>query len=90
MCKRLKFADSLGDGVVVLEVVLDDHTKQRATAVFPEEFGSEDSVFGLLGAVASEDEVALRSAVLYSGLLGSVLCLGIRYDRILLASGDEM
>ena len=60
MCKRLKFADSLGDGVVVLEVVLDDHTKQRATAVFPEEFGSEDSVFGLLGAVAGKDEVALR------------------------------
>ena len=46
---------------VVLEVVLDDHTKQRATAVFPEEFGSEDSVFGLLGAVAGKDEVALRS-----------------------------
>ena len=31
------------------------------TAVFPEEFGSEDSVFGLLGAVAGKDEVALRS-----------------------------
>ena len=61
MCKRLEFADSLGDGVVVFEVVLDDHTKQRATAVFPEEFGSEDSVFGLLGAVAGKDEVALRS-----------------------------
>ena len=60
MCKRLKFADSLGDGVVVREGVLDDHTKQRATAVFPEEFGSEDSVFGLLGAVAGKDEVALR------------------------------
>ena len=61
MCKRLEFSDSLGDGVVVLEVVLDDHTKQRTTAVFPEEFGSEDSVFGLLGAVAGKDEVALRS-----------------------------
>ena len=30
------------------------------------------------------------TAVLYSGLLGSVLCLGVRYDRILLASGDEL
>ena len=30
------------------------------------------------------------TAVLYSGLLGSVFCLGVRYDRILLASGDEM
>ena len=46
--------------MVVFEVVLDDHTKQRATAVFPEEFGSEDSVFGLLGAVAGKDEVVLR------------------------------
>ena len=58
MCERLKFADSFGDcvHVVVFEVVLDDHSKQRA----PEEFGSEDGVFGLLGAVAGKDEVALR------------------------------
>jgi hypothetical protein len=27
VCKRLKFADSLGDSVVVFEVVLDDHAK---------------------------------------------------------------
>ena len=55
----MEFADSFGDGVVVFEVVLDDHAKQWAAAVFPEEFGSEDGVLGLFGAVAGEDEVVL-------------------------------
>ena len=37
----MEFADGFGDGVVVLEVILDDHAEKWTTPVFSEEFSSE-------------------------------------------------